>query len=191
MLDFAFKDIVNPVDLLTSKPNTGKAHKTADCPVLGTKNLFKIIKKCSGQDIVQVMHHWILASGCSIMTANFNLNKKRGQIEFGMRINNHHLRSKSKQDTLTIRVHETEVTYDRAVKVEADEMPTEAEFVASLVVRKRPGQDPVMEASEASLKAFQDSNAKSAPSAASAPATPAAAPPANSYPPLEPAGAAR
>jgi transcription initiation factor TFIID subunit 2 len=98
-----------------------KAHKTADCPVLGTKNLFKIIKKCSGQDIVQVMHHWILASGCSIMTANFNLNKKRGQIEFGMRINNHHLRSKSKQDTLTIRVHETEVTYDRAVKVEADE----------------------------------------------------------------------
>ncbi|WP_342131400.1 outer membrane protein assembly factor BamE [Hydrogenophaga sp. OTU3427] len=77
------------------------------------------------------------------------------------------------------------------VKVEADEMPTEAEFVASLVVRKRPGQDPVMEASEASLKAFQDSNAKSAPAAASAPATPAAAPPANSYPPLEPAGAAR
>lgn len=79
-------------------------------------------------------------------------------------------------------------------KVEADAMPTEAEFVASLVVRKRAGQEPVMEASEASLKAFQDSNAKNAPAAAAAPAAPAAAPaaPATSYPPLEAAaGAAR
>jgi len=98
-----------------------KASKTADGPVLGTKNLFKMIKKCSGLDIAPVMHHWILGSGCAIMTANFKLNKKRGQIEFAMRINNEQLRARNKQDQLTIRVHETEVTYHRAVKVEGDE----------------------------------------------------------------------
>jgi len=98
-----------------------KAHKGADQAVIGTKNLFKVIKKCSGQDVALVMHHWILGSGCSMMTANFKLNKKRNHIEFAMRINNQQLRAKSKQDSITIRVHETEVTYDRAVKVEADE----------------------------------------------------------------------
>jgi transcription initiation factor TFIID subunit 2 len=55
------------------------------------------------------------------MTGNFKLNKKRNQIEFAMRINNKQLRARNKQDTITIRVHETEVTYDRAVKVEHDE----------------------------------------------------------------------
>lgn len=80
-------------------------------------------------------------------------------------------------------------------RVEADDMPTEAEFVATLVVRPLTGKERVMDASEASLKAFDDNNRKNAvqatPAASAASATPAAAP-ANSYPPLEPAaGAAR
>lgn len=78
-------------------------------------------------------------------------------------------------------------------RVEADEMPTEAEFVASLVVRPLTGKERVMEASEASLKAFDDNNRKNAAQAAPATgANPAPAAPANSYPPLDSApGAAR
>lgn len=81
-------------------------------------------------------------------------------------------------------------------RVEADEMPTEAEFVASLVVRPLTGKDRMMEASEDRLKAFDESNRKNAaaPTAAAVPATatPTAAPPANTYPPLEAVpGAAR
>ncbi len=79
------------------------------------------------------------------------------------------------------------------VRVEADDMPTEAEFVASLVVRPLTGKERVMEASEASLKAFDESNRKAASQTAPAPGVaPATAVPATSYPPLEPAaGAAR
>lgn len=76
------------------------------------------------------------------------------------------------------------------VRVEADDMPTEAEFVASLVVRPLTGKERVMEASEASLKAFDESNRKNAAPEAAAPAV--ATPPANTYPPLESAtGATR
>jgi len=70
------------------------------------------------------------------------------------------------------------------VRVEADDMPTEAEFVASLVVRPLTGKERVMEASEASLKAFDESNRKNAvPEAASAPA--AVTPATNTYPSLD------
>jgi len=98
-----------------------KAHKGGEHAVLGTTTLFKIIKKCSGQDVAQAMHHWVLGSGCVQLTANFKLNKKRNQIEFAMRLNNQQLRAKSRHDSITLRVHETEVTYDRGVKVEAEE----------------------------------------------------------------------
>ena len=66
-------------------------------------------------------------------------------------------------------------------RVEGDEMPTEAEFVASLDNRRKDAKVPVLQASEESLKKF--SSAPSAP----APAASAAEPPAISanYPPLE------
>lgn len=70
-------------------------------------------------------------------------------------------------------------------RVEADELPSEAEFVASLDVRRKTGKPPVLEATEAQLKAFQERNPAPAPVAA-----PVAAP-ATSYPPLESGGAAR
>ena len=77
-------------------------------------------------------------------------------------------------------------------RVEADEMPTEAEFVAALVVRPLIGKERVMEASEDRLKAFDESNRKNAAPEAAAPAAPAAPAPTNNYPPLESAtGAAR
>jgi outer membrane protein assembly factor BamE len=76
------------------------------------------------------------------------------------------------------------------VRVEADEMPSEAEFVATLPIKKSSGKDPVMEASEARLKAFDESNAKAAaaqPRTADVAASPAPAPAAaTNYPPLEP-----
>lgn len=73
---------------------------------------------------------------------------------------------------------------DRLERVQADELPTEEEFVASLDARRKAGQPPVLEATEEQLKAFE----------AKAPARPAGAPareaatttPANRYPPLEP-----
>jgi outer membrane protein assembly factor BamE len=66
-------------------------------------------------------------------------------------------------------------------RVESDELPSEAEFVASLDVRRRPGKVPPLEATEEQLQRFQERNQ------VVTPATPApASAPARSYPPLEP-----
>ena len=64
-------------------------------------------------------------------------------------------------------------------RVEGDEMPSEAEFVASLSSRRAQAKVPQLEATEAQLARFP----KAEPAAAS-PAAPAPAP-AASYPPLE------
>lgn len=72
-------------------------------------------------------------------------------------------------------------------RFEADELPTEAEFVASLDVRRKAAKEPVLQATEAQLKAFEQKNG--APAGAAAPSEPVAVP--RSYPPLEAPGAAR
>jgi len=70
-------------------------------------------------------------------------------------------------------------------RVEADPLPSEAEFVASLDVRKTTGKAPALKATDEQLKAFQQRNAPPAP------ATPApVVAPGTTYPPLE-SGAAR
>jgi outer membrane protein assembly factor BamE len=67
--------------------------------------------------------------------------------------------------------------------VEGDEMPSEADFVATLDNKRKGAKVPVLEASEESLKQF--SAGRTAPAAPAVPATPE--PPApTSYPPLEP-----
>lgn len=73
---------------------------------------------------------------------------------------------------------------DLLERVESDELPTEAEFVASLDTRKRTGNTPVLEASEASLKAFAERR-----KAADAEVLSAPVPPISNYPPLEPPSA--
>jgi outer membrane protein assembly factor BamE len=70
-------------------------------------------------------------------------------------------------------------------RVEADALPSEAEFVASLDARRSRDRQPALQATEEQLKDFQARNAVSA-----APAAPVAAP-AVSYPPLETPGASR
>lgn len=72
-------------------------------------------------------------------------------------------------------------------RVEADALPTEAEFVASLDARRRLERVPALEATEAQLQAFQARNARTA-APAPVPAT-GTAPVA--YPPLESTGASR
>ena len=64
-------------------------------------------------------------------------------------------------------------------RFEGDIMPSEAEFVATLDKKARPGKVPVLEASDAALGKFP-----AAPAAGTPPAVPAAVPPAD-YPPLE------
>ena len=76
---------------------------------------------------------------------------------------------------------------DALVRFESDPLPSEAEFVSSLDVRRKSEKTPVLQASEEQLKAFQELNA--APAATSAP-VPVTAAPAAAYPPLE-AGATR
>lgn len=71
-------------------------------------------------------------------------------------------------------------------RFEADDMPSEADFVASLDVRRKPSKPPVLEATPEQLEAFRERNARAAPAAEAVSATPAAATPAASYPPLEP-----
>lgn len=65
-------------------------------------------------------------------------------------------------------------------RTEGDEMPSEAEFVASLATKVAKPKVPQLEATEEQLARFP----KAAPEAAETPAEPAA-PPAASYPPLE------
>jgi outer membrane protein assembly factor BamE len=72
-------------------------------------------------------------------------------------------------------------------RFEGDELPTEAEFVASLDVRRKSDKPPVLQATEAQLQAFQERNAKTA----QTPPTPPTVAPGTSYPPLETPGAAR
>lgn len=76
-------------------------------------------------------------------------------------------------------------------RFEADELPTEAEFVASLDTRRQKAKEPVLQASEAQLKAFQERNAASVKATQAVPAEPPPAAPARSYPPLETPGAAQ
>ncbi len=70
-------------------------------------------------------------------------------------------------------------------RFDADPMPSEAEFVASLDYGRKSAKVPVLEASEESLQKFKQSAKKPAPNSASTSASAAPALPA-SYPPLEP-----
>jgi outer membrane protein assembly factor BamE len=74
---------------------------------------------------------------------------------------------------------------DTLDRFEADELPTEAEFVATLKSIPTEGKLPPMEASEESLKKFPITN--SAASAVSTTPVPASSRAAADYPPLEPA----
>ena len=73
-------------------------------------------------------------------------------------------------------------------RVEADELPTESEFVSSLDVKTRLGKPVPLEATEEQLQRFQERNRPTQTNAS--PSEPVGQPPA-SYPPLEPAGAAQ
>lgn len=74
---------------------------------------------------------------------------------------------------------------DALERFDADPMPTEAEFVASLDYGRKSAKVPVLEASEESLQKFKESAKSPAPAGTSASAAPAPALP-GSYPPLEP-----
>jgi len=73
-------------------------------------------------------------------------------------------------------------------RFEADELPSEEEFVSSLDVKRKSGKVPAMQASDEQLKTFQERNAAPA---GTTPPVPAAPPAATSYPPLEAPGAIR
>lgn len=68
-------------------------------------------------------------------------------------------------------------------RFEGDELPTEAEFVASLDVRRTSDKPPVLKATEEQLKAFQARNAQVAPAQ-----TVPTVVPGTTYPPLETPG---
>lgn len=67
---------------------------------------------------------------------------------------------------------------DLVERIEADELPTEAEFVASMDSRKMSGKPPALEASPEVLKTFAERNAQ-------AERPPELVPPITNYPPLE------
>ncbi|ROZ64888.1 outer membrane protein assembly factor BamE [Ramlibacter sp. WS9] len=67
-------------------------------------------------------------------------------------------------------------------RAEGDEMPSEAEFVATLGSKHKNAKVPPLEASEDKLQQFNAGRPAAAPAPAPAPAEP---PPATSYPPLE------
>lgn len=74
---------------------------------------------------------------------------------------------------------------DLLERFDADPMPSEAEFVASLDDSRKSAKVPELEASEASLKAFQQANKE--PDKPATPTTRVVPPLPSSYPPLEPA----
>ncbi|WP_310567576.1 outer membrane protein assembly factor BamE [Hydrogenophaga sp.] len=76
---------------------------------------------------------------------------------------------------------------DALERVESDALPSEAEFVSSLDVRRSTDKPPVLQATEEQLKAFQARNAAPAPAATPTPTGTAPV----AYPPLETTGAGR
>jgi outer membrane protein assembly factor BamE len=73
-------------------------------------------------------------------------------------------------------------------RFEADELPSEEEFVSSLDVKRKSGKAPALQATDEQLKTFQERNA--APVGTPTP-VPAALPASTSYPPLETPGTVR
>jgi outer membrane protein assembly factor BamE len=73
-------------------------------------------------------------------------------------------------------------------RFEADELPSEAEFVASLDVKPKSSKVPVLVATEEQLKAFHEANK---PAAGSGSGTEPTVAPTLNYPPLESPGASR
>ncbi|WP_231943397.1 outer membrane protein assembly factor BamE [Hydrogenophaga crassostreae] len=71
-------------------------------------------------------------------------------------------------------------------RFESDELPSEAEFVASLDTSRKPGKAPVLQATEEQLKAFEARNA-----VVTGGTNPPPVAPATNYPPLESPGAAK
>jgi outer membrane protein assembly factor BamE len=69
---------------------------------------------------------------------------------------------------------------DLLERIESDELPSEAEFVASMSPRNVSAKVPTLQASEASLAEFAKRNAQTAAT------TPPPVPPISNYPPLEP-----
>lgn len=74
---------------------------------------------------------------------------------------------------------------DVLARFEADNLPTEAEFVASLDSGRRSGKVPVLEASEESLNKFTPATSQAATGAEPLKTLPASP---DKYPPLEPSG---
>ncbi len=73
---------------------------------------------------------------------------------------------------------------DSLDRIESDDLPSEAEFVASLDSRRSLPKTPPLQASEEQLKKFRSDSAAAQPA-------PAAAEPSTNYPPLEGPGAVR
>jgi outer membrane protein assembly factor BamE len=71
-------------------------------------------------------------------------------------------------------------------RFEGDEMPSEADFVATLDNKRKGAKVPQLEATEEQLKQFETSRKERPARAPEAAAAPAAPGPAASYPPLEP-----
>jgi outer membrane protein assembly factor BamE len=71
---------------------------------------------------------------------------------------------------------------DLLERVEADALPTEEEFVASLENRRSSDRAPILEATEAQLRAFQDRYNPRRPAESPAPVS---LPPTTQFPPLE------
>lgn len=72
-------------------------------------------------------------------------------------------------------------------RFDADELPSESEFVSSLDAKRRSAKVPALEATPEQLKSFAERNTQPA----AEPPAPAAPPPATSYPPLESQGSGR
>lgn len=74
---------------------------------------------------------------------------------------------------------------DQLVRFEGDAMPTEAEFIASLDTKRKLGEVPVLEATEAQLKAAEKPSASRSAATTSPAASAPEGPPTTVYPPLE------
>ena len=74
---------------------------------------------------------------------------------------------------------------DQLVSFAGDAMPTEAEFIASLDSKRKLGEVPVLEATEAQLKAAEKPSASRSAAATSTAVSEPAGPPTTVYPPLE------
>jgi hypothetical protein len=85
---------------------------------ISTKELLKTVKKTYGMDLKHFAEYWIYSTGIPYFHCGFRYDVGRSVVEFAVKQSG--FGDKKFTGNVTVRIHETEGTYDYVVPVEDD-----------------------------------------------------------------------